>query len=190
MIIGCETLTWGVLLFLCVIDIPREKADAVFGNSFLWVPAFAFCYVLGIILDSRIHEVFFRSRQEAIRATVIRKREKNKKLSDAKCNELWREVRKAALAMPASAGGANSLDYIRHRIRIMRGSTGNIPLIAAFGALLLIKSEYPSAYPAVVLILGVLLACACYQVWKRIERSWSTLSYDWYVAYCTQQQQN
>ena len=189
MIVGCETLMWVVLLLMCVFDFSHQRAEEILGNRLIWVPAFAFCYVLGIVMDSRIHEVFFRSRQKAIRADVIRKGEKNSELTDDECKERWKEIRKAALVMPASAGGISSLDYIRHRIRIMRGSVGNIPLIASLGSLLLIKSECHLAYTGVALLTGGLLCYACCRVWKRIEKSWSTLSYDWYVIYNSQQKQ-
>ncbi|HUT47635.1 MAG TPA: hypothetical protein VMX36_15240 [Sedimentisphaerales bacterium] len=186
MILGGETLAWCVMLVVCIGGLSPEKAAEVLSSPFVWGSALPFCYVLGIVVDSRIHEWFFRSKQKRIRATVIRKRQQSKELNDDECKVYWREVRKASMGMPLA--GTTVLAYIRHRIRIMRGSVGNIPLIAVFGAVLLIKSGCGLVYAALVLLVGAGLTYACYRVWERIERSWSTLSYDWYELRNSQQQ--
>lgn len=185
-IIGGETLAWIAILISAIMSLSLSEALKFLSEPSIWIPGLIASYIVGVFVDSSANELLFRNIKNRIRANIIRKRV-SIDLDDNQCRKVWRDVRSAAVAMPENLKGATDLAYIRHRIRILRGTSINSPLIAGAGTIFLWRADFGFLWFSGTLGLGLAISFACYIVSRRLEQSWSTLSYDWYTLYTSQQ---
>ena len=163
LIIGLEGGVWVSFLLLSLFGAGTFEKPLTFLQDWqlLVLPTiFALIYVLGVIID-RVADSLFRGKEEKID------------------NEIVGDLPVTISVMRFSLGTQNDflnqqLDYTRTRIRIVRASIVNFPLIALSLSLFLltglpnIPANLQWNYAIIILGVGILAAYAAYRTWRSL----------------------
>ena len=149
-IIGLEAFGW---ISFFVIDIIGNKVVSIFNNILnnfsTSVLLIGVLYVIGILID-RLADMIFQKKEDSIR--------KNSGLKAKSSILIWKKY-----------GAEKYADYVRSKIRILRASILNIPLITISSIWYVIKC-FDKLYMIMtyILILGILFT---YTAWKSYNLS-------------------